>query len=61
MIGWGCLMKIEKPPHHPESRSVWVRPRLERIGNLEKIVHAGGGKLSQVGDPGDARKPSGLG
>jgi hypothetical protein len=54
-------MKSERPPHHPDHRRVWVRPRLERIGNLEKIVRAGGGKLSQVGDPGDARKPAGLG
>ena len=55
------MMKRKKPPRHPKARRVWVRPRLERIGDLEKIVHAGGGKLSAIGDPGDGRKASGLG
>ena len=54
-------MKRQKPTHDPKPRAVWVRPRLRRIGDLQQIVHGGGGKLSAVGDPGDGRKPSGLG
>jgi hypothetical protein len=54
-------MKRQKPRHDPKRRPAWVRPKLTRIGDFEKIVRAGGGKLSAIGDPGDGRKASGLG
>jgi len=53
----------EKIPsaHKPVSRRPWRRPQLTPLGNLEKIVFGGGGKVSGGNDPGDTRKPSGLG
>ena len=54
-------MKRQKPKKDPERRSVWVPPRLTRIGDFETIVHGGGGKLSATGELGDARKASGQG
>ena len=54
-------MKRQKPRQDPNPRPVWVRPRLKRIGDLERIVHGGGGKLSATGELGDARKASGQG
>jgi hypothetical protein len=54
-------MKRQKPERDRRPRETWERPRLQRIGNLERIVRAGGGKLSVVADPGDARKASGTG
>jgi hypothetical protein len=40
----------------------WVRPQLTFVGNIGEVLQGGGGKLSlTANDPGDSRKPSGVG
>ena len=44
------------------ARRRWQSPELNSLGTVAEILQGGGGKLSPTeGDPGDLRKPSGLG
>lgn len=43
-------------------RKAWVPPALKYVGDVGNVLQGGGGKLSpSAADPGDNRKPSGLG
>jgi hypothetical protein len=50
------VKKLEKKVRQP-----WEKMKMVRIGNIEDLVQAGGGKQSiQAPDGPDARKPPGL-
>jgi hypothetical protein len=45
-----------------ETLKPWEPMQLTPVGNVGNVLQAGGGKLSpSTADPGDIRKPSGLG
>jgi hypothetical protein len=45
-----------------EKRQMWEPMRLVKVGTVAQVLRGGGGKLSPLADdPGDVRKPSGLG
>lgn len=45
-----------------QNRRPWRKPDLKAIGSIGSVLHGGGGKLSpSTFDPGDIRKPPGLG
>jgi len=51
-----------RPNPRTEPRRPWVAPALKVVGMIADVLQGGGGKLSPTtGDPGDLRKPSGLG
>jgi hypothetical protein len=55
-------MKADEMENGIPVKPLWQTPRLQEVGDLGKTVRGGGGKLSATGgDPGDIRKPRGLG
>jgi len=44
----------------PADSRPWVKPELKPIGQVDKVLQGGGGKLSVTAqDSGDIRKPQG--
>ncbi len=50
-----------QPPKAGAPKKVWIPPEIRLEGRIEELARGGGGKSGVGGDPGESRKPVGMG